>query len=285
MPAYWKPIQYGDQESLAQAREQMHQAIQIVAAIGRTYLPKVKDDHYANFKWNPERELLQGNVIEGDQNFSAALELKGLAIHLLNSSNQTVASFSLHGKTQKATLIWLEGELVKLGVEGSRLTVQLPYEIPVYPTSKGKEFNFFHEDPFIAISNYFSNTNLAVENVTSGVDGASEIRCWPHHFDIASLITLNDTGDAETSTSIGVGMSPGDGGYNEPYYYLTPWPYPPVDKLPELDGPGNWHTDGWVGAVLTGSALINETGPEEQMEVVENFFRQGVQSLKGLLSH
>lgn len=56
--------------------------------------------------------------------------------------------------------------------------------------------------------------------------------------------------------SVGVGLSPGDSGYPEPYVYVTPWPYP-TGELPALPW-GHWHTEGWTGAVLRGSALVQE---------------------------
>ncbi len=246
MPTLWKFTQLQEVELLSLSRQQLHQASQIVAAVGRTYKPKVKDDHFANFRWNSDREMLQGHTIEARENFSVALEIKTLSIHLLTASNNPLATFELNGKTQKQSLVWLEEQMVKLGLDGNLLTIKLPYEIPTYPTAKRKDYKVENPDYFEEISNYFSNTNLVLNRIIEGDTNASEISCWPHHFDIATLITLNDTGDSATSTSIGVGMSPGDGGYNEPYFYLTPWPYPKVADLPEIQGPGKWHTDGWL---------------------------------------
>jgi len=281
----WKPISIKDMSSLIDAREQLHQASQIVAAVGRTYSAKVKDDHFANLGWDASLEMLKGNPIQSDNSFSAALDLKNLAIHFLDDSNETIGSFPLNGKTQKQAFIWLEEQLVRSGFDGGALTMKLPYEIPVYPTSKGKEFNSVTGEAFEEISNYFSNTSHLLSKLLPSEPSASEIRCWPHHFDIATLITLNDTGDPETSTSVGVGLSPGDEGYNEPYFYLTPWPYPPTDKLPELNGPGHWHTHNWVGGVLTGSEILENTPQNDHEEAVMAFISNGIKTLKSLLSH
>ena len=61
--------------------------------------------------------------------------------------------------------------------------------------------------------------------------------------------------DPEEARSVGVGMTPGDGGYPEPYFYVTPWPYPNPEVLPRL-ATGSWHTEGWTGAVLTGTEAL-----------------------------
>ena len=84
---------------------------------------------------------------------------------------------------------------------------------------------------------------------------ASPVRCWPHHFDIATLWTLGD-GDAQTAPSVGIGMCAGDGYYAQPYFYVTPWPRPAPERLPPLPPPGDWHTTDFVGAVLTGEAIV-----------------------------
>ncbi|HEY9621236.1 MAG TPA: hypothetical protein V6C78_12745 [Crinalium sp.] len=73
---------------------------------------------------------------------------------------------------------------------------------------------------------------------------------------MATLITLPNTQSDESKT-VGVGLSPGDQSYSEPYWYVSPYPYPELSSLPVLDI-GFWHTDHWVGAVLTASQVEDE---------------------------
>ena len=51
-------------------------------------------------------------------------------------------------------------------------------------------------------------------------------------------------------------MCAGDGYYAQPYFYVTPWPRPAPEKLPPLPPPGDWHTSDFIGAVLTGEAIV-----------------------------
>jgi len=92
-----------------------------------------------------------------------------------------------------------------------------------------------------------SNANL--------VPGPSTVRCWPHHFDIATYVAL-EAGDFESARGIGVGMSPGDESYDEPYFYVNAWPHPTGEALPTLPSPGHWHTDGFVGAIATATDIV-----------------------------
>ena len=90
--------------------------------------------------------------------------------------------------------------------------------------------------------------------------------CWPHHFDIATLVTVERGEDSHASKTIGIGMAPMGGGYESWYWYVTPWPHPKLDTLPTLDGPGAWHTEGWIGAVLSGDEVVE----------AEDVFREAV---------
>jgi hypothetical protein len=67
--------------------------------------------------------------------------------------------------------------------------------------------------------------------------GPGAVRCWPHHFDIATLLSLG-RGDPEGAAAIGIGMSPGDAYYPQPHFYISPWPAPPADALPRPPIPG-----------------------------------------------
>ena len=86
--------------------------------------------------------------------------------------------------------------------------------------------------------------------------------------------------DAEEAKSVGVGMTPGDESYPEPYLYVTPWPYPDAETLPGL-ALGTWHTTGWTGAVLRASEALN--GGEDPERRVRAFLEGAVAACLGLV--
>jgi len=53
-------------------------------------------------------------------------------------------------------------------------------------------------------------------------------------------------------------MEAGTASYNEPCWYVTPWPYQGPLALAPVDGAGSWHTDGWIGAVQPTSRLVRD---------------------------
>ena len=281
----WQILTFPEVDKIKQAREQLHQAVQNVGSVGRSLLPHADDDHQANLRWDRSVQRLVGRWIEMDdgKKFRSSLSFSDFAVYLVDQDYTTISSIELEGKKQSTIMVWLEEQFDLLGQDSAKLNLQLPYEIPAYPTSKGQPFNL--EDPESAevLGKYFHNTDVVVNEVIDSIEGASDVRSWPHHFDIASLITLNDSGDPETSKSIGVGMSPGDENYDEPYFYVTPWPYPDDQKLTELTGTkGFWHTDGWIGAILTATNL-SQSNIQEQHEQVIRFYRRSIENLSEIL--
>ena len=108
------------------------------------------------------------------------------------------------------------------------------------------------------------------------------MRCWPHHFDIATLLAAG--GEGGEARTIGFGMSPGDGSYGQPYFYVSPWPYPEPQRLRPLTQGGRWHTEGWLGAVLTGEDVVRSESAAAQAERVSWFADEAVTSLREALS-
>jgi hypothetical protein len=85
--------------------------------------------------------------------------------------------------------------------------------------------------------------------------GPGPVCCWPHHFDIAMVVQLAAE-QAESAPSIGVGLSPGDESYAQPYWYVSPWPKPDAAALPQAPVPGHWHTQAFTALVATGADIV-----------------------------
>ena len=68
------------------------------------------------------------------------------------------------------------------------------------------------------------------------------------------LFTLD--ANAEKPRTIGVGLSPGDHFYAQPYFYMSPSPQVKAAELPQLPMLGAWRTEGFMGAVATAEAIV-----------------------------
>ena len=202
---------------------------------------------------------------------------ESLELGVLQAQTERV-SHALAGSTIGQALAWL-GEQIA----GSSDALTLPvHDMPSHPVAEGASFSDAGASARAELAAWFANGAAAIREAVAEEPRASVVRCWPHHFDIGSLIVLDLADDPEDARSIGLGFSPGDGSYDQPYFYVTPWPYPPEADLPELRRGGTWHTAGWTGVVLTAETLLRERA-DRRARVVRNMLAEAVQACHAVL--
>jgi len=230
--------------ALVAARLELHYASQIVAAAGTTLLEAAADYSHTALSYDVASCSMLGAELPGG--LRAALNVPELRLDIVGAD----ASYALVGHTLAEGQAWLESELSR--VLGKEVKLTRPeHELPEHALSTDARFAFDEPAAYAELGRYFAAADGALGSVAQD-PAASPVRLWPHHFDLATLLTL----DADAGTSVGVGFSPGDGGYAEPYYYVTPWPYPKDAPTSSLPSGGVWHVEGWTGAVLTATAWL-----------------------------
>ncbi len=232
---------------LGPARVLAHHAVQFVSRAARANLEPLADDSHSNLGWSVAHEALLGHPLKAG---GLQLGFQFAAGNLVAvRDTQIVARLALAGNDDAGITDWVDGLLADAGLKPLR-DGRMPYALDsaaAWATAGqlGRELR--------ALGAWFGQAArvLAVvaNTFTDSRPGPSPIRCWPHHFDIGTLIGLAP-GDPETAPSIGLGLSPGDGYYDEPYYYCSPYPPPATDALPSAPSPLHWHTDGLVSLIL-----------------------------------
>ncbi len=276
----WQKIGNINPQSLTETRLQLHYALQFMAAVGNFLTEPQPDYSHASLTWNSELKVFVSGLVNTEQPFQVALEPVSLTSLVLDAEGNKLAEFSLPQKTLDEGINWLKQTIAPLGADIAKLIfVSYPEDFPDSPLTRGAIFKDGDEAQRKELTTYFANTNSILQAVAANTEGASPVRIWPHHFDIATLISLSDIQKDEPA-SIGVGMSPGDGSYDEPYWYVTPWPYPDAVNLTELSGGGTWHTEGWVGAILTASQLSKDDKQQNQLTA---FFDSAISAARSLL--
>lgn len=249
----WQELAVFDGAALGAARVELHHAVQCIAAAGNAVVPRRADDSQGSLCWSDEVVGFVGEPLPPGGG-RVALRVSGLALELRDARDRVVAELSLAGHTLAEAMEWLSARLASVG--GARLALAMP----TYPPDFA-DHPLAHVQPFgappatVELGRYYSNAR----RVLMPIAGAAPVRCWPHHFDIAVLLVLGE------SRSIGVGLSPGDGTFAEPYWYVTPWPYPAAPALPVLPSEGTWHTEGWTGAVLPASRFAGRANQEKRV--------------------
>jgi hypothetical protein len=281
MTSIWHPLPTPTPE-LYRARLQLHHALQIAASVGHTFVPPAPDQSHSNLEWREDLGALIGKTTAAG--YRAGLRFEEPTLLLLDAEATPQASLDLRGVTQDDGYRWLARSIAAYGTtegDSERAFVRSPYDLPDHPSDSGAPFEA--DDRNAEGSHWYGNAQRALERVAAEHAGASPIRCWPHHFDIATLVALDpDADDPEEVRSVGVGMTPGDHHFTEPYWYVTLWPYPADPELPALAGGGSWYTEGWLGAVLLGSEL-EQTSSSAQEEQVAAFQASAVEATLQLL--
>lgn len=255
-----------------EGRLQAHWACQIPGALGALIKPAIDWSHTA-MRW--ENDALWTDTAHlGDRRLRAGLRLESLTVEL-QEDGQQAQTLSLSGRTLSEGFDWLNETIRKNGPLEKRIE-RAELTLPKHPLENGEPFHTNEANALTALARWFGAAHDTLEAARRDIPNVRNVYHWPHHFDIAALVVLDPDKPFEDTRSIGLGLSPGDGNYAEPYWYVQPWPYPKVEQLPALEGDGTWHTKDFVSAVL----------PAARMKTVDQaarFLRSGYQGAAALI--
>lgn len=246
----WKPLGQTAPIELVDARLQLHHAIQIVASAGITFLEPQPDDSHPNLGWVESLGALVGRDLP-EKDVQVGLRLADPALLIVDKHERVREEFALNGRTLEDGYSWLTAMTDPAGG-----LIRAAYEIPHHAIGQGAAFSALPGAAFAELGRWFANAQDLLSDLAERTAGASPLRCWPHHFDLGMLVVVASEPDGSLAKSIGIGLSPGDESYAEPYMYVSPWPYPEPSALPALNGGGRWHTEGHTSVILTGSELV-----------------------------
>jgi len=243
---------------IAAARAHMHRDAQWLARLARSYAEPVDDDSHTALDWRDGAMVLSTPLSLHGQDamqLHGAYDLITRRVWIGRGGSQSLGSdndgLALDGQTDDELEATFRDAMAAHGADPNCFEMSLPYddEVPPMPPEPPDSA------ATAALANLFANAHAALTTVAAGQSGASPVRIWPHHFDIATLIAVDaPTGHADRpARTIGVGMSPGDASSPEPYVYIAPWPAPPSERLattPATPPAGlGWHTVGYTALV------------------------------------
>jgi hypothetical protein len=274
----WRPLGAVAPRALVEPRLLLHHAAQLATATGRLLVPPRPDDGHTALEWIEASQALAGERIEGREPWRAALRLADLTLLVLVEATEA-AVFPLGGRTLEEGWVWLRDQASLRGADAARLPPQVPCQIPAHALASGARFPSSFQPGWAELARYFANADGLLRAIVAGREGASAVRCWPHHFDVGAVVIL------DAGQTIGLGLSPGDAAIPEPYWYVNAWPVPasPPDPLPALPAGARWNTDGWLGAVLTATALVEAGDGSAQAKRAGGFLPGAMAAMKGLL--
>jgi hypothetical protein len=307
----WERLGGVSRARLIEARLQLHYAAQPAAAVGKLLLPHQADFGEQSFCWSADARCLAQGPVAAPSPFRAAVRLAAPALLLLGADGRLRRELPLGGRTLSEAYDWLAAQLAELLGGSLPGELERPAGLPPHPLADGARFDAGDAEAFAELARLFANADRVLTAWTAAWPGASAVRCWPHHFDIATLAPLapstpltppapspeparppgHDPGaigaaaaaDPESASTVGAGMVPGDSGCAEPYFYVLPWPCPDDRELPPLPAGGTWNTGSWVGAILEGPRFMYADRAPEQAAAVETFLRSAGDACRRLL--
>ncbi len=256
----WRPLGATDPRTLSPVRNELHRAAVAIEQVGKTLVEPEDDYGHIALRYDAVRGGLVTAAVAGGVRALLRPGAAELAVVRVGEA-EPLATLPLAGRTLGEAAAWVRSEIGwRAGYEGVWAPMRTE-GLPDTPVAEGRPFtppDARHEE----LDRAFADAAGLLEEGARERPGASPVRCWPHHFDLATSFRFDAGTDPEAARSVTLGFSPGDVGIPEPYFYLLPWPPPDPTSLPPLAAPGAWVTEGWVGAALTLSELVAE-GPEQ----------------------
>ncbi|MDH3733068.1 MAG: hypothetical protein OEU54_06015, partial [Gemmatimonadota bacterium] len=271
----WETLGTVGPADLVDARLELHWALQVADAVGRSLFAPEPDGSQISFSWyDPAGALVSGAMADGSR---VGLALASLELIIIGLSGEVEERFSLAGHTMHDATSWVHDRVANRLGQMPGWTDHKP-DVPDAPVGRGEPFGRA-TDRHAELACWYGNASRLLEAIRATDPRAAPVRAWPHHFDIATFINLDPHVAQYEGRSINVGWSPGDATYPAPYFYVVPHPEPVASDLPGLEA-GRWHIEGWIGAVLTAEDTLGHTDPAD---VAAAFNREAIASLRAAL--
>lgn len=274
----WCLLSRTDGASLSETRLTLHHTTQLLASFGQALVEPRTDDSHRSMTWDAGTDSFSSETTA--DRLQASLSVPDFTL-ALGRDGSRLASLKLAGRTLSEAKGWLEERAREAGAPATELAWP-EYDLPEHTAGRD---NALEPNPEVlaALAAWYANAATHLEAIARTVPEASEVRCWPHHFDLATLFTFPGTGAHDDARYVGLGFSPGDASRDLPYYYVNGWPAPAPADLRALAGPGAWNTEGWVGAVLTADDIVAITDHDAQRAMVDGFLDDAISAMRAAL--
>jgi len=264
----WKNLPRLNFQYLHEARLQAHYAAQWLARAARAYIPEQVSDGHTNFGWDDHFGGLLTHRLPGGMQ----LGLRIADLTLVLRGDGVEADLPLDGRADPEVRTWLGAQLSARGLDAAKLDAPSPSDLPWHVIAIGARYSLEEQGEALAIhAAWFANAHAALDAVQKKLAArrlrAPTVRCWPHHFDLDTLVDLG------RGRTVGIGYCPGDEFCDEPYFYTSMWPEPPIPTLPLLPAMAHWHTHKFLAALAPAHKIY---AAHDQSAYVQEFLDTAV---------
>lgn len=282
LPDVWSSLGALPPERLIEARLALHDAAQPMAAAAYALLPAPEDHSHSNLLWSSARGGFEGRTLPRGNR--CALDARTLRTAVLGRDGALHEEIDPVGRTLEQVFVELAGALRRAGESVPAGGLHTPeYDLPRTPVRGGAPFAAPRRAELGELALWFAAAQATLAALSERHLAGAEVRGWPQHFDLAALHTYPARSAGLEPRSLGLGFSPGDESYGEPYLYVSPWPAPRARALPHLPRGAHWHTQDFTSAILTAGALLALAEGRERVVQVEAALEVIVRACRSLL--
>jgi hypothetical protein len=246
----WQSVPRANFMFLHAARLQAHYAAQWLGRAARAYVPAEPHDRHTNLGWDDAfGGLVTHPLPDGSR---LGLRIGDLTLAFLDVHPHALP---LDGRAEAEVRTWLGGHVAARNLAAGKLDEPSPYALPEHALALGARYSLDElGDSLNTLAHWYANANAALTGVQKHLVArklkAPPVRCWPHHFDLDTLIAL------PRGRTIGIGYCPGDEFCDEPYFYTSMWPEPFIPALPLLPAMAHWHTYKFLAALAPAHKIV-----------------------------
>ena len=211
-PAKWQAAGPPDLDAMAKARLETINLIQWPARIANSYVAADMPDDRVTLEFRPGAAAFVTKTF--DRGLSLELRLPSLEMQFLEEGRAAPHVFDPEEHSPAEVEAWLLVELLHRGVDRTKFSKRLPYNIPGLMTGDADDYSPQScQNALTQLMTWYRNAAAAIDAAvrTSGFEG-SKIVCSPQTL---ALSCISNNG----STRSDFGFSPGDAEVPEPFFY------------------------------------------------------------------
>jgi hypothetical protein len=211
-PARWHSMATGDPQALAKARTEVINIVQWLARIANSYVTARTPE---------DRVLLEFRGADAafftktfNNGLSLEMRLPALEMQFLENGRPAPHILDPEEHSPAEVEAWLLVELLHRGVDRTKFTKRLPYNVPGLMTGDAEDYSPQScQEALTRLMAWFQHAAMILD-VTAHVfiAGKVGIVCWPQTLELSCVM---DSG----SKPAGFGFSPGDEQCPEPFFY------------------------------------------------------------------
>jgi hypothetical protein len=214
--------------SLTEAWRQTHYSAQAAAEVGKSWGQPAEDDSHTSLAWFDGAGLLEGALVgqvagAGSAPVRTALRLNDLRLLLLSSAGAPLEQAPVAGMTLAESIRWIRSAAARHAGPALHEARPAP-DLPAHPLGQGARLGEPRQLAQVELIRLYANANRMLARIAAiaSEEGAS-VSAWPHHFDIATLLTIEEAEDGSAQRTVGFGLTPPDDLVADGYWYVSGW--------------------------------------------------------------